>query len=138
MGNGNTGNRVTPDVMGNGNTGNSGNSKEVIALGGNSTGNTYTHEEPSDSKGSSQAVTGVTSVTDTPDQDLRVALEQVPFANHRQKIEDAVGYGMPKEEAMKAAEMVKNGSLLSALRMLSKYSAPVLQEGNEGGEDMLW
>ena len=55
--------RVTPDVMGNGNTGNSGNSKEVIALGGNSTGNTYTHEEPSDSKGSSQAVTGVTSVT---------------------------------------------------------------------------
>jgi len=138
MGNGNTGNRVTPDVMGNGNTGNSGNSKEVIALGGNSTGNTYIHEEPSDSKGSSQAVTGVTSVTDTPDQDLRVALEQVPFANHRQKIEDAVGNGMPKEEAMKAAEMVKNGSLLSALRMLSKYSAPVLQEGNEGGEDMLW
>ena len=32
----------------------------MIALGGNSTGNTYTHEEPSDSKGSSQAVTGVT------------------------------------------------------------------------------
>ena len=54
---------VTPDVMGNGNTGNSGNSKEVIALGGNSSGNTSVHEDPSDSRGSSQAVTGVTAVT---------------------------------------------------------------------------
>jgi hypothetical protein len=138
MGNGNTGNRVTPDVMGNGNTGNSGNSKEVIALGGNSTGNTYTHEEPSDSKGSSQAVTGVTSVTDTTDQDLRVALEQVPIANYRQKLEDAIGNGMSKEEAIKAAEMIKNGRLYIASDLLSQYPEPEPQEGNEGGEDMLW
>ena len=87
--------------------------------------------------GSSQAVTGVTAVTDTIDQDLREVLDQVPIANYRQKLEDAIG-GMPKEEAIKAAYMVKNGRLYPVSNLLSKYPTPELQEGNEGGEDMLW
>ena len=78
------------------------------------------------------------AVTGTVDQDLIAALEQVPIANYRQKIEDAIGNGMSKEEAMKAAEMIKNGRLYIASDLLSQYPEPEPQEGNEGGEDMLW
>ena len=87
--------------------------------------------------GSSQAVTGVTAVTDTIDQDLREVLDQVPIANYRQKLEDAIG-GMPKEEAIKASYMVKNGKLYTVLRMLSQYQTPEPQEGKEEGTDSLW
>ena len=60
------------------------------------------------------------------------------LANYRQKIEDAMGNGMPKEEAIEAAYMAKNGRLLSVLRMLAQYQTPELQEGEEESTDLLW
>ena len=45
---------------------------------------------------------------------------------------------MPKEEAIKASYMVKNGKLYTVLRMLSQYQTPELQEGKEEGTDSLW
>ena len=133
-----SGHRVTPNDIDPSHSGHNGHSSKMVKVDGHNTGHTHNHEEPSDSKCSDQSVTGVIAVTGTVDQDLRVALEQVPFANYRQKIEDAIGNGMSKEEAMKAAEMIKNGRLYIASDLLSQYPEPEPQEGNEGGEDMLW
>jgi len=116
MGNGNTGNRVTPDVMGNGN---SGNSREIIPLGGNSTGNTYIHEEPSGSQGSSQAVTGVTAVTNTIDEDLSSALKQVPDDVARQTIQDVVATGeMEPSLAILVCQLINEGKIPDASKIL--------------------
>ncbi|HIA68891.1 TPA: hypothetical protein EYN98_23210 [Candidatus Poribacteria bacterium] len=136
-----SGHRVTPndtDPSHISHIGHNGHSSEMVKVDGHNTGHTYNHEEPSDSKYSDQSVTGVTAVTDTADQDLRAALEQVPIANYRQKLEDAIGNGMPKEEAIKASYMVKNGKLYTVLRMLSQYQTPEPQEGKEEGTDSLW
>jgi len=133
-----SGHRVTPNDIDPSHSGHNGHSSKMVKVDGHNTGHTYNHEEPSYSKYSDQSVTGVIAVTGTVDQDLIAALEQVPLANYRQKIEGALGNGMSKEEAIEAAEMVRNGSLYTASGLLSKYPEPEPQEGEEGSEDMLW
>ena len=133
-----SGHRVTPNDIDPSHSGHNGHSSKMVKVDGHNTGHTYNHGEPSDSKCSDQSVTGVIAVTGTVDQDLIAALEQVPLANYRQKIEGALGNGMSKEEAIEAAEMVRNGSLYIASDLLSKYPEPEPQEGEEGSEDMLW
>ena len=120
-GNGNTGNRVTPDVMGNGNTGNSGNSKEVIALGGNSSGNTFVHEEPSDSRGSSQAVTAVTAVTGDTELGGVLNLLRKDYQIPCKRIEELVACKqLSSGDAMMVANHLLDGEVLEAAKIMNR------------------
>jgi len=117
------GNQTKYTIVG---SGNSGNSKEVIALGGNSSGNTYIHEEPSDSRGSSQAVTGVTAVTGGTELGGVLNLLRKDYPIPCKRIEELVACKqLSSGDAIMAANHLLDGEVLEAYERLC-FVRPVL------------
>ena len=99
----------------------SGNSTEVIALGGNSSGNTYIHEEPSDSRGSSQAVTGVTAVTGGTELGGVLNLLRKDYPIPCKRIEELVACKqLSSGDAIMAANHLLDGEVLEAAEIMDQ------------------